>query len=161
MAREQGPSPEDLGLNPEDMRIRHEGVEEIQRARERREARFGEPFQGPKTIDRVRQLQEKFLEYERRIAAWAEKHPYQSPEAAITETADSRYKMAVIQEVLTRGTVNPDALARELQEKDKELFQPDRFVNALGVIRSYIETGGEHVHGGTGLPKIENRSERY
>ena len=86
----------------------------------------------------------KLEEYKSRLK------PYNAPE----QQFGTLYKIAITQELVDRGEVDTRLLSNQLEEKYGS-FDLWTFENACRVIADYVKTGGQRVHGGTGLPKVE------
>lgn len=117
--------------------------------------RFAQPFEGSHSesepvppIEKIayplfdpaaaKALQEKLTEYESR-----------------EETADSRYKAAIVRELLTKGATDQTlswSLIAEDMKAGRE-FDQATFENAFRVIKDYAENAGRSVDGGTGFDR--------
>lgn len=130
----------------------------------------------PKDQRKVRQLELKLMEYRKRlhffqrvdsrlsylnellgeIGAESFTNEEVGGEKMIDWMRDTYYKTIITRMLLDVGVVNPYALERVMMDRDPEGFEPGIFCNAAGVINDYIETGGEHISGGTGLDEDIN-----
>ena len=68
---------------------------------------------------------------------------------------DTFYKIEVAKALLETWELNTWDLSRKLKAQQGSL-NLILFNNACAVIHDYVLTGGQHTHGGTGLPKIED-----
>ena len=69
------------------------------------------------------------------------------------QTADSRYKIALINELLVKGTTD-QSLAWDLTSQENNSgreFDQEAFDNAFLVIKDYVENAGKNVGSGTGF----------
>jgi hypothetical protein len=98
----------------------------------------------PRDARRVAQLRAKSEEYIER----SKQNPHQPPE----EQIDLICKSAILDKALT-GCVFYDEIRQELEQEFGTKFSPKVFDNAWQVISDYVETGGENVSAGTGLPE--------
>lgn len=122
------------------------------------EAKQGPIIELPTNPSLRQRLEIKLNEYRARLidqqkAATA----YDAPEVILTNTADTRYKIAVLEKLLADGKVDTFALSRELSARDS-VFTVDAFDNACRVIEDYCKTGGKHSVGGTGLSPEQTHS---
>lgn len=106
----------------------------------------------PRDKKRITELKAKLAEYQaRRAKHLARMDAYKAPE--IWFDTDSEHKTAVLSELLKTGRVGTWALSRRLIKKFGQHFDVCAYDRACNVIADYCETGGAHVHGGTGLPE--------
>ena len=109
----------------------------------------------PSDEARIKQLKLKLEEYKMRAVRHrveAERQggniAYVAPEVLLDQ--DTNYKILVLERMLKTGGADFKDLALEIPKNDLP-----RLRNALSVIKSYAETGGEGLRGGTGLPDVE------
>lgn len=95
----------------------------------------------PKDETRKQQLRDKIMEYAGRM------HPYRAPELQM----DTICKIAVLERLLNDSRVNTWELSHEMANTYGSGFDANAFNRACGVIEDYCKTGGENLHGGTGL----------
>lgn len=114
----------------------------------RREQKYPK-IEFPKKIESVKKLQDKLKEYRDRLKK--ESEGFQPAEQVIPVTADTRYKITVLEKVLLEGDIDTDTVAQELEVKDGQFFRQADFDNACGVIKDYCKTGGKENVGGTRL----------
>lgn len=102
----------------------------------------------PKDLRLARQLRKKYHEYLGRIVDHK-----QHPELPVQKKALERdaYKARIIDVLRSDGEVDVVSLAEELELKYAGNFQYKQFMQAAAVVRSYCQTGGEDMVGGTGL----------
>ena len=98
---------------------------------------------------RTAQLEAKLQEYRSRYEANIRKA---ESEGGLPMDYDTQAKMELLEKLLTEKKVNIEAWILEIGHRFPARQTLD---NAAGVIRSYVETGGKEVKGGTGLPNIE------
>lgn len=111
--------------------------------------------QDPENLAR---LQTKLKDYKRRLTVQESQYVPDHDDMLVDGesikklrlTADTRYKIAVLEKLLLNGSVDKDQLYKELINNDKT-FDQSSYDNAFGVIEDYVVTGGERVVGGTGL----------
>jgi hypothetical protein len=99
-------------------------------------------------ITRIAQLMAKYKEYNQRLATNSMEGSPTSDEAIGT---DALYKRELIKQVILKGKVNTWALSRSLQKVKGPSFDQSSYLNACGVVGSYIRDGGASVMRGTGL----------
>lgn len=109
--------------------------------------------------ERRKQLEIKLGEYEERFQSAKEEMPGKGDtfppldDPIYRAFLDSHYKVAVLKTLLDKGTVDLDSLNigyhGEFISLDPVLEK--KLKNAFSVIEDYVETGGEHNIGGTGL----------
>lgn len=107
----------------------------------------------PQDIKLVKSLQGKLAEYEERLQKQVKENPQKPPELF----ADTKYKIAILQELLLKGEVDGEKLFKKITSESNEAFDFGAFDNAYAVIEDYAKTGGKNTNGGTGL-KVENTS---
>jgi len=105
----------------------------------------------PNNEDLIGKLTRKLEEYKHRLAMQREKTDdgFTSIERGLELTADSHYKVAVLEELLKNGRVNTHDLSRKLKEEDHGIFYASEFGRACAVIDNY--TKNIENSGGTGL----------
>lgn len=146
MLRGKDSSPEENGIETEE-----HGIEKDSGLDEKSERGVLE-IELPQDVEIVHKMQAKLLEYRERLKSETLGiGPQTSPEQAFLMTADTRYKIAVLERLLLDGKVGTQQLARELNGKDGPLFDPQIFENACRVVEDYVETGGKRTTGGTGF----------
>lgn len=91
---------------------------------------------------RRRQLAVKLEEYRSRIDI------YKAPELQ----AGTHAKIAVLEQLLEHGTFHPKTA--RMQFESVYWFTSEAYFTACDVINEYCLNGGEHLHGGTGLPEV-------
>ena len=129
MSIETGPSLQDMGIESE---------------------KESPKIEFPQDLEVVRKMQTKLNEYRKRLAQIEQTQEYLAPEQMFNNTADTRYKIAIMERLLLDGSVDTQQLSRDLNEADGDL-NPQAFINACEVIQDYAETGGQRTTGGTGL----------
>ena len=104
-----------------------------------------------------KQLESKLEEYkirasEDRLAAEKEggNIVYTAPEVISGVSRDSYFKTKVLEKLVKDGRVSISYFKQDVVSDDDIMY----LKNAFGVIKSYVEAGGEHVVGGTGLPEV-------
>ena len=109
--------------------------------------------------DLRKRLELKFEEYKRRIPEHileANKRgknlAYTAPEIVSGNIKDANFKIKVLDKLLKDGRVRISDFERDIVHDEDRTY----LKNAFGVIKSYVEFGGEHVTGGTGLPEVED-----
>lgn len=105
----------------------------------------------PQDIRIVKALQAKLAEYQERLQKKIKENPHKPPEAF----ADTKYKIAILQELLLTGKVEGEELFKKITNESGEAFDLEAFGKAYEVIEDYAKTGGKSTVGGTGL-KVEN-----
>ena len=91
---------------------------------------------------RKNQLCNKLVEYKTRL------DPYRSPELQMSIIC----KITVLERLIIQGKIVTWDLYLEMAEVYGFCFNVHDFENACNVIKDYCTTGGQNVHGGTGLP---------
>lgn len=109
----------------------------------------------PEDMAIVRALQNKLTEYKERLEKQTKDNPYKAPEVF----ADTKYKITILEELLTKGEVDGEKLFKKITNTGKEAFNFDAYNEAYKVIEDYAKTGGKGVVGGTGL-KLEQRQNK-
>ncbi len=89
-------------------------------------------------------LQKKLAEYKQRI---------NSPESSSLMAADARFKVAILEPLITVGVVFPRKIAQELDIHDPMSEAGHLLLNACEVVQNYIENKEEDNFEGTGLPE--------
>ncbi|MSU54681.1 MAG: hypothetical protein EXS48_02530 [Candidatus Staskawiczbacteria bacterium] len=106
------------------------------------------PKDDPELVGKLRTKLEEYkvrlVEKERKIDI------YKSPQQRKEITASTRYKVAVLQEVIDNGSVDTQELSNRLAVEDG-IFSLEDFENACSVIDSYCRGEAEKNRGGTGL----------
>lgn len=94
-------------------------------------------------------LEAKLGEYKQRLEKLeSDRNFLLVPEQYEEKICGTIYKIAVTETLLETGRVDTYALSRKLAAERPDFFS-DRFDNACGVIKDYIERGGAGVIGGT------------
>lgn len=109
----------------------------------------------PEDIAVVRALQNKLTEYKERLEKQIKDNPYKAPEVF----ADTKYKITILEELLTKGEVDGEKLFKKITNTSKEVFNFDAYHEAYKVIEDYAKTGGKEIAGGTGL-KFEKKQQK-
>ena len=91
---------------------------------------------------RRRQLAVKLEEYRSRIDI------YKAPELQ----ASTHAKIAVLEQLLEHGSFHSKAMRTQFEHEG--WFTSEAYFTACDVINEYCLNGGEHLHGGTGLPNV-------
>lgn len=105
----------------------------------------------PEDKVRVEQLRDKLEEYKKRLSA------YDHPDLQL-QLDIGYYKVIILERLLENGWVNTRDFSFELAKKHGVSFNVEFFEKACAVIDDYCKTGGQNVHGGTGLlPQVEKR----
>ena len=115
-------------------------------------------FSLPSDEHRVRQLSAKLDEYRLRHLIDYD------PEGRIPAT--ERAKVSLLSAIIAGETLTMSEAWKRFNETPEDQVPPDewfwapeklfdRWLDAAVVIYDYIETGGQHVYGGTGLPEVE------
>ncbi len=113
----------------------------------------GPRIEFPKNLETAMKLRLKLSEYMDRLDRDKESNKFQPPEISNPRTADTRYKIAVLEKVLY-GVADTNSIAKELQEQDLGYFDKQIFENACAVVKSYCTDGGKSVERGTGLQEL-------
>ncbi len=108
--------------------------------------------------ENLARLQAKLKDYKRRLTVQESQYVPEHDDLLIDGesikklrlTADTRYKIAVLERLLLSGSVDKNQLHKELVNRDKT-FDQSTYDNAFDVIEDYAVTGGEGLTGGTGL----------
>lgn len=79
---------------------------------------------------------------------------YTAPEVLNQTFKDLDFKYKILKRLLDDGQVSFKDFEADISEKDGKILE-----NAYGVIKSYVETSGEHIMGGTGLPELIEEEE--
>ncbi|KKQ80601.1 MAG: hypothetical protein UT02_C0005G0012 [Parcubacteria group bacterium GW2011_GWC2_38_7] len=61
------------------------------------------------------------------------------------------YKIEVLTRLLETGTVDVEALRKEISERDGDIYVEKEFDTACAVMNDYCENGGRNTVGGTGF----------
>ncbi|MBY0376762.1 hypothetical protein K2P96_02195 [Patescibacteria group bacterium] len=89
-------------------------------------------------------LQKKLADYKERIA---------SPKSSSIRAADARFKVAILEPLISMGSAYPRKIAKELNIHDPMSESGKLLLNACEVIQNYIDGKGEDNFGGPGLPE--------
>ena len=119
---------------------------------------LGEDLVLPDNKKLRKQLELKLEEYRRRasehrLAANKEGRNivYTAPEVVSGTLRDLDFKAKVLGKLLKDSRISISDFEQDAVSDDDRTY----LRNAFGVIKSYVEAGGEHVVGGTGLPEVE------
>ncbi len=64
------------------------------------------------------------------------------------------YEIEILKPLIANGRVNLDDVKNRLKAQEGKEFDDFNFGKAAGIIEDYIQTGGKHLRGGTGLPNV-------
>ena len=94
----------------------------------------------PENPERIARLKAKLQEYKERIEKKGGK--------------DSRLsaRVEVLKELLEKGSVDP---AEMIAKAGGDVIYQANLEDAIEIVQDYVKTGGQNLHGGTGLPNLE------
>lgn len=96
---------------------------------------------------RREQLRLKLEEYNKR-------REYDHPELRRQLIPGVVYRERALAILLEYGQMDTDVLGHHIQAEFGGDFVEDKFDEAMAIVLAYIETGGEGLEGGTGLPAV-------
>jgi hypothetical protein len=100
----------------------------------------------PKDAGQVEKLKLKLAEYRERLERMLAENPQADEEAL----ADTRYKIALLANLLEKGSINTADIARDLAELYSSVYRA-KFNSAIVVINDYAITGGNLTKHNMGL----------
>lgn len=108
----------------------------------------------PQIPELQQRLREKLAEYNTRIENYKKKYRVEKRGIIIDRESnllDAIYKSEIVNALLESGRADLRQIHDSLQSEFNGYVSEDTFMNAVGVINDYINTGGKHTNGGSGF----------